>query len=173
MVVGAGTLHADAFFTVWRPELIALRLSLGLPRHPAQVVLSADGSVRPEDVLLFNMTGVAVYVVTSRRGRDRLAAALDERPWAVAVVGESLPEQFAALREAGIRRACSVGGRRAASQLVDAGLAQDVYVTTTPRSGGEPGTPWYTGTRDLQMRTALVKTWDGPHGTVRFEHGVL
>lgn len=173
VVVGAGTLHPDAFFTVWRPELIALRLGLGLPRHPAQVVLSANGSVRPEEVLLFNITGVPVYVLTSPRGRDRLASVLDGRPWVVPVVGESLPEQFAALRAAGIRRVCSVGGRRSATQLVDAGLVQDVYLTTTAASGGDADTPWYTGTRDLQMRTALIKTWDGPHGTVRFEHGVV
>src|SRR5262249_9678367 len=42
VVVGAGTLHPGAFFTIWRRELIELRLARGLPRHPAQVVLSAD-----------------------------------------------------------------------------------------------------------------------------------
>src|SRR5262245_24287311 len=55
VIVGAGTLHDDAFFTVWRPELIALRRAAGLPRHPAQVVMSADGSVRPGEWLLFNV----------------------------------------------------------------------------------------------------------------------
>ena len=173
VIAGAGSLHADAFFTVWHPELVALRLAAGLPRHPAQVVMSADGSVRPEEVLLFNVPGVPVYVLTSARGADRLAPALAARPWVTAVTGTSLPEQFAALHSTGIRRACSVGGRRSATELVDAGLVQDVYLTTTPLAGGDPGTPWYTGTRDLRMETVVTKAWDGPHGGVRFEHAVL
>src|ERR1051326_4152530 len=41
VVVGAGTLHPNSFFSIWRPELIELRLSRGLPRHPAQVLLTA------------------------------------------------------------------------------------------------------------------------------------
>jgi riboflavin biosynthesis pyrimidine reductase len=173
VIAGAGTLHPDAFFTVWRPELVALRSRLRLPRHPAQVVMSADGSVRPDEVLLFNVPGVPVFVLTSPRGRERLAPALAPRPWVTAIGGTSLREQCAALAAAGIRRACSVGGRRSATALVDAGLAQDVYLTTTGASGGEPGTPWYTGTRAPGMKTALIKEWDGEHGAVRFEHGVL
>jgi riboflavin biosynthesis pyrimidine reductase len=173
VIAGAGTLHPDAFFTVWHPELIALRRAAGLPRHPAQVVMSANGSVRPEDVLLFNLPDVPVYVVTSTRGAERLAPALATRPWVTAVTGTSVQEQFAALASAGIRRACSVGGRRSATELVDAGLVQDVYLTTTPVAGGEAGTPWYTGTRDLRMETLVTKAWDGPHGSVRFEHAVL
>jgi hypothetical protein len=90
-----------------------------------------------------------------------------------AVVGRSLPEQFAKLRDAGIHRASAVGGRRSATALVDAGLVQDVYLTTTGASGGEPATPWYVGTRDLRMKTVVVKEWDGAHGPVRFEHAVL
>src|SRR3954471_15818629 len=170
VAAGAGTLHADALFTVWHPELIALRGQLGLPRHPAQVVMSADGSVRPEEVLLFNVPDVPVFVLTSADGRDRLAAALAARPWVTAVAARSLPEQFDALRAAGIRRVSSVGGRRSASALVDAGLVHDIYLTTTRKSGGEPGTPWYVGTRTLRLEPVLIKEWDGAHGAVRFEH---
>jgi riboflavin biosynthesis pyrimidine reductase len=173
VIAGAGTLHPDAFFTVWRPELAALRASLGLPRHPAQVIMSADGSVNPDELLLCNVPSVPVYVLTSPRGRQRLAAALEARPWVTAVVAGSLREQFASLGDAGIRRACSVGGRRSASALVDAGLVRDVYLTTTSVSGGEPGTPWYTGTARLATDAVLTKEWDGEHGPVRFEHLVL
>jgi riboflavin biosynthesis pyrimidine reductase len=173
VVAGAGTLHPDALFTVWRPELVELRRSLHLPRHPAQVVMSADGSVKPDDLLIFNLPDVPVYVLTSAAGRDRLSITLAARPWVTAIVEGSLPEQFARLREAGIRRACAVGGRRSATALVDANLVNDVYLTTTQVSGGEPGTPWYIGRRELKMQTVLVKEWDGEHGVVRFEHGVL
>jgi riboflavin biosynthesis pyrimidine reductase len=173
VIAGAGTLHSDAFFSVWRPELVALRARLNLPRHPAQVVMSADGTVNPDDLLLFNVPGVTAFVVTSPRGRERLAAALARRPWVTVIAATSLQEQCAALQAAGIRRASCVGGRRSATALVDAGLVQDVYLTTTRASAGEPGTPWYTGKRALGMRTALIKEWDGAHGVVRFEHGVL
>ena len=135
--------------------------------------LRSDGSVSLDEVLLFNMPDVPVYLLTSDRGRERLAGALAARPWVTAVAGGSLAEQFAVLGDAGIRRACSVGGRRSASDLVDAGLVQDVYLTTTKTSGGDPGTPWYTGKQDVRMTTALIKEWDGPDGTVTFEHGVL
>jgi len=173
VIAGAGTLHRDAFFTVWRPELVALRAASGLPRHPAQVIMSADGSVAPDDLLLFNVPSVPVFVVTSARGRERLAAALASRPWVTAVAATSLHEQFAALRAHGIRRACSIGGRRSATALVDAGLVQDVYLTTTSAAGGAPGTPWYTGDRAPAARPVLVKRWNGEQGPVRFEHLVL
>lgn len=173
VAVGAGTLHRDAFFTVWRPELVALRRRLNLPRHPAQIVMSASGSIDMDDVLLFNVADVPVYLLTTEAGRRRVTDALARRPWVTAIVADSPIAQFEALRRDGIGRICSVGGRRAATELVDAGLVQDVYLTTTPRRAGEPGTPGYVGRRALEMRIVLKKTWNGEDGVVTFEHGVL
>lgn len=173
VVAGAGTLHESSFFSVWRADLVELRLSRSLPRHPAQVVLSVDGSPCPDDVLLFNVPDVPVFVLTSRAGRDRLSPALESRPWVHAIVASSLPEQFAELQSRGLVRFCSVGGRRSASELVDAGLVQDVYLTTTQSSAGEPCTPWYVGQRRLSLEPVVVKEWDGPDGVVRFEHLLL
>ena len=170
VVVGAGTLFRNSFFSVWRTELIALRGARGLARHPAQVVLTVDGTPCPDDVLLFNVPDVPVFVVTSAAGRDRLSPALESRPWVHAIVGPSLPEQFAQLRARGMTRFCSIGGRRSASQLVDAGLVQDVYLTTTPLSAGEPRTPWYVGKRRPSLDPVVVKEWSGSDGVVRFEH---
>lgn len=173
VAVGAGTLFRDSLFTIWAPRLIELRTELGRPRHPAQIVLSADGSITPDDILLFNLPDVPVFVVTSPAGRLRLSRALDERPWIHTITGASLREQFRAIRDAGIHRVVSVGGRRSASGLVDACLVRDVYLTTTESSAGQPGTPWYTGTRELRTSTVLLKEWNGPDGIVRFEHAVL
>ena len=173
VIAGAGTLHPDAFFTVWHPEFVALRAALGRPTHPAQVIMSAEGSMKLDELLLCNLPTVPVYILTSAAGRARLAAGLDRRPWITAIAAASPHEHFTSLRAAGIRRACSVGGRRSATALVDAGLVQDVYLTTTSVSGGEPDTPWYAGTRTLQAQTILAKEWDGAHGPVRFEHLVL
>lgn len=173
VVVGAGTLYRRSFFSVWRTELIDLRRVRGLQRHPIQVVLSVDGSPCPDEVLLFNVPEVPVFVITSAAGRDRISPALESRPWVHAILGPSLPDQFAQLRARGMTRFCSIGGRRSASQLVDAGLVQDVYLTKTRSSAGDPGTPWYVGTRDLSLEPVLVKEWDGPDGVVRFEHLLL
>jgi riboflavin biosynthesis pyrimidine reductase len=170
VVVGAGTLHDSSFFSVWRPELVELRLSRGLPRHPAQVIMSVDGTPCPDDVLLFNLPDVPVFVVTSRAGRDRLAPALASRAWVHPIVAPSLPEQFEELRSRGLLRFCSIGGRRSASELVDAGLVRDVYLTTTSSSAGEPGTPWYVGKTSLELEPVVAKEWEGPDGVVRFEH---
>jgi len=170
VVAGAGTLYRNSFFSVWRDELIELRRALGLPRHPAQIILTVDGSPCPDDVLLFNLPEVPVFVVTSPAGRDRLSPALEARPWVHAILGPSLAEQFAQLHARGITRFCSIGGRRSASELVDAALVQDIYLTTTSSSAGEPGTPWYVGKRSPSLQPVVVKEWDGPDGVVRFEH---
>jgi riboflavin biosynthesis pyrimidine reductase len=173
VVVGAGTLYRHSFFSVWRSELIELRRARGLPRHPAQVILTVDGSPCPDDVLLFNVPDVPVFVVTSAAGRDRLSPALDSRPWVHAILGASLPDQFAQLQARGLTRFCSIGGRRSASELVDAGLVQDVYLTTTQSRAGDPGTPWYVGNRALPLEPVLVKEWPGVDGVVRFEHRLI
>jgi riboflavin biosynthesis pyrimidine reductase len=173
VVVGAGTLYRDSLFSVWRRELVDLRRDLGYPRHPAQVVLSGRGSVDPDAALLFNVPSVAVFVIASRDGAARLARAAERRPWMRVVAGASLEEQFRALRAHGIVRASCVGGRRAATALVSAGLVNDVYVTHAPLDGGEAGTPWYVGPRGLRLEPVLSKEWDEAAGTVRFEHSVI
>ena len=34
VLAGAGSVHTQTFFSVWHPEMVSLRGSLGLPRHP-------------------------------------------------------------------------------------------------------------------------------------------
>src|SRR5215470_3705990 len=38
VLAGATTVRGNTFFSVWHPELVALRDALRLPRHPAQMV---------------------------------------------------------------------------------------------------------------------------------------
>src|SRR4029078_10826598 len=80
VLAGARTVHAKAFFSVWHPELIALRDSLGLPRHPAQVVVSQRGNVDLAS-LLFNVPDVPVFLVGGPACFQQHAAALRARPW--------------------------------------------------------------------------------------------
>ena len=98
---------------------------------------------------------------------DRVA----ERPWITPLVMDKpadLPQAFEQLREMDITHVSAIGGRRIAAQLIDARLVQDVYLTTSPRAGGEPNTPMYPGS----LKGAVVvgkRGTDGESG-VTFEH---
>ena len=143
VLAGAGSVHRGAFFSVWHPELVALRASLGLRRHPAQIVVSKRGRV-DVDALLFNVPDVPVFLIAGDECIERHESALRERPWVrlIPVNGDDLRPAFERLRsEEGIQRVSAIGGRFTATQLVDAGLIQDIYLTTTSLEGGEPGTP--------------------------------
>lgn len=60
----------------------------------------------------------------------------------IAAMREALIDAFEQLRAIGVERISAVGGRGLATELIDAGLVQDLYLTTSPITGGEPGTPW-------------------------------
>jgi riboflavin biosynthesis pyrimidine reductase len=172
VLVGAGTVHPEAFFTVWHPEMVALRNDLGLPRHPAQIVISKEGRL-DFSARLFNVPGVPVFLIAGEHCMSRHAASLEARPWVhhIPLVAGDLRRAVDHLRNAqDIRRISAVGGRFTASRLVDAGLAQDIYLTTTRRTGGEPGTPWYSGTTPPALDVITRKEWPGDGGAVVFEH---
>jgi hypothetical protein len=76
---------------------------------------------------------------------------------------DGLRASLARLRaQHGIRRISAIGGRRTATSLVDAGLVQDLCLTTSTIEGGEPGTPWYAGPRPPSMKVIVSKR--DPHG---------
>lgn len=172
VLAGARTIHAAAFFSVWHPELIALRQSLGFPRHPAQVVVSREGRVDLTS-LLFNVAEVPVFLIGGAPALEQHAAALRERPWIqpIPLDGDTLRPAIDRLRvEHGIHRISAVGGRFTATKLVDEGLAQDLYLTTGPRDGGAPGTPWYTGAVSPPVFLTTRKEWVDAGSRVVFEH---
>jgi riboflavin biosynthesis pyrimidine reductase len=176
VAVGAATLHPESFFSVWRRELVDARLARGLPLHPAQIVLTHNGRVDIDHTRLFNVREVPVYVLTSRAGRERLARPLHARPWVHPIVADgpdALERQMNELFSRGQHKISCVGGRLTASSFVDAGLARDLYLTTSPRDGGAPHTPWYVGNRPLSLERVLAKTWEALEGMVRFEHFVF
>jgi riboflavin biosynthesis pyrimidine reductase len=136
-VRGGGTV-----FSVWHPELVRLRESLGLPRHPVQMVATVQG-LDIDRMLLFNVPELRAILVTVPDTAARLRDALKSRPWVTPVVmadRSDLPRAFEQLAALGIRRISCIGGRRLAASLVEAGLVDDLYLTTSPRHGGEPDT---------------------------------
>ena len=175
VLAGAGTVHKNAFFSVWHPELVALRSSLGLPRHPAQIVVSRRGNVNP-NALLFNVPDVPVFLIAGEEGFARLEGTFAARPWIrhIRLESNDLRSALAELRgEAQVRRISAVGGRLTATELVDEGLVQDIYLTTTASDGGEPNTPWYMGPAPPPLAVITEKQWQDHGMTVVFDHYLI
>ncbi len=172
VLAGAGSVGKEAFFSVWHPEIVALRHTLSLPRHPAQIVVSAAGRIDLDRSLLFNVPEVPVFVVAGERCRDRCAAGFASRPWITLLHLEpGLPAALGRLRsEYGIRRISAIGGRMTASSLIDAGLVHDLCLTTTSEDGGEPHTPFYAGECRPALDLIVRKIGTDPAHPFVFEH---
>ena len=149
----------EVFFSVWHPQLVALRAELGLARHPAQIVVTGSGRVDLERGLMFNVPEVPVFILTSPDGSARLGPAVSRRPHIeiVPMPGTDLRPGFEYLRARGIRRISAIGGRRLASALIDQALVQDLTLTTSARPGGEPHTPFYVGKTPPSLETLVRK----------------
>jgi riboflavin biosynthesis pyrimidine reductase len=175
VLAGARTVHQQAFFSVWHPELVELRRSLGLARHPAQIVISRMGRL-DFDAILFNVPDVPVFLLGGTECLTRCEVEVRQRPWirCLPLVGESVADAIHQLSSThGIRRISCVGGRFTASSLVDAGVAQDLYLTTAPQNGGEPGTPWYSGANPPKLELVTRKHWSDDGSPIVFEHFLI
>lgn len=174
VLAGATTAAGEqVFFSVWHPELVALRASLGLPRHPTQIVLTGRACIDPETALVFNAPDVPVIVIGSVHACGVLAHAAVARSWMriVSMDGEDIrPALQRVYAELGIRRISCIGGRTTATALLDAGLVQDVCLTTTAREGGDPDTPFYVGHRPPVLAPIVRKRGTDPHAPIVFEH---
>lgn len=171
VLAGADTIRGgDVLFSVWHPEMIALRASLGLPRHPAQIVTTLRG-LDFAHAMLLNVPSIPVVILTVSDVAKQIAPAVAERPWIRVITlrqREDLRPAFVELREIGVRRVSVVGGRTIASAIIDAGLAQDLYLTTSPLTGGLPDTPLYP--RALPRELIVRKHGTGADTGVVFEH---
>ena len=97
-----------------------------------------------DDTLLLNVPELPVIVVTTSAAVERMRQALERRPWIEPIVmadAGDLAGAFRTMRSMGHERISAVGGRTIARAMIAAGLVQDLYLTTSPRPGGEPDTP--------------------------------
>jgi len=174
VMAGSSTVRGGSLvFSVWHPELVRLRQTLRQPRHPIQIIATRHG-VPIDRELLYNIPELGVVLLTAPGGIAVMREALAERPWITPIVvdiGHTLIAAFEQLRAMGVRRISAVGGRGLAAELIDAGLVQDLYLTTSPVAGGEPGTPMYS--RPLELRTVVRKRGTLHEADVVFEHSVL
>jgi riboflavin biosynthesis pyrimidine reductase len=98
-----------------------------------------------------------------------------ERPWitVVPLTNDDLTDAFRRLRrDHGLRRLSVVGGRTIATSLADAGLIQDICLTTSALNGGQPNTPFYAGQRLPTLEVIVRKRGTGPT-SITFEHFAL
>jgi riboflavin biosynthesis pyrimidine reductase len=171
VLAGAATVRGSGqVLSVWHPELVALRASLGLPRHPIQIVATLRG-IDLDGTMMFNVPHIPVVLLTTTGTASSMRTAIAARPWVRTVTMDSprgLPGAFAQLLAMGIARLSCIGGRVLAGRLLDARLVDDVYLTTGEGDGGEPGTPLYD--KDWRGRVVVRKLGTGPEKGVVFEH---
>jgi riboflavin biosynthesis pyrimidine reductase len=176
VLAGAGSVGNDTFFSVWRPELVALRRTLSLPRHPAQIVISRHGRVDLDRGQLFNVPAVPVFVLAGAQFRERCAAGLASRPWITLVPLE--PDGLGAAlsrvcTEYQIRRISAIGGRTTAWSLIEAGVVQDLCLTTSAQAGGEPNTPLFDDRHRPALDLIVRKVGTDPAYPIVYEHLAL
>lgn len=116
------------------PELYEFRRRRGLSRLPRIVVYSLFGRL-PLGNLVFRTPGVEVIVVTSERGADELLRRGDT---GLTKVVEPVPEATAVRRaharlfhDHGVRYLACEGGMTVLMALRDAGILDEVFLTTT------------------------------------------
>jgi riboflavin biosynthesis pyrimidine reductase len=172
VAAGAATVGKKVFFSVWHPEIVALRRELGLPRHPAQVVVSRRGRVNLEQSLLFNVPEVQVFLIIGGDALPPLEPALAKRPWitVVSLAHDNVGDAFRRLRrDHGLSRISVVGGRTLATSLIDAGVIQDLCLTTSALRGGQSNTPFYASHRSPTLELIVRKQGSGATA-ITFEH---
>ncbi|HEY3042964.1 MAG TPA: dihydrofolate reductase family protein [Vicinamibacterales bacterium] len=174
VLAGAETIRGTGVvFSVWRPELVELRAALGLPRHPIQIVATL-GRLKFDDTLLFNVPELPVIVICTSVWVEQMRGALARRPWIRTIAmaeSEDLSSAFRMLRSIGVARISAIGGRTIARAMIDAGVIQDLCLTTSPRPGGEPDTPLYPTPLDTKL--VVRKRGTGAEAGVVFEHLLL
>jgi riboflavin biosynthesis pyrimidine reductase len=174
VLAGASSVGRSVFFTVKHPQFVALRRELGLPRHPAQIVMSEQGRIDFRS-RVFSTPDVPVFLLAGDRCVQRCSMEVQRRPWITMVpTNGNLVAALTTLgRDHGITRISAVGGRHAATSLVDAGLVQDLYLTTSAIVAGEPDTPWYAGPTPPPLELIARKKEDAIEQPIVFEHFAL
>ena len=175
VLAGATTARGDELvFSVWHPELVALRRDLGRTRHPAHVIVSSHSALHIEDALMFQVPEISVYLVTTSDAASSLRLQVATRPWIHVIDGGqplSMRTALGELRTRGIETVSAIGGRTTARALLHEHVVHDLYLTTSPKEGGEPHTPLLDTPIDPP---AVVAKWGtGPEEGVRFVHHSL
>jgi len=172
VLAGATTARADELvFSVWHPELVALRRNLGRTRHPAHVIVSSRSALHIETALMFQVPEIPVYLVTTSDAAASLRLQVATRRWIHVIDGGqplSMRTALGALRSRGIETVSASGGRTTARALLREHVVHDLYLTTSRSRGGEAHTPLLDEPIDAPM--VVTKMGTGPEEGIRFVH---
>jgi riboflavin-specific deaminase-like protein len=141
ILVGAGTVRADNPVLLLRSQARRdLRIARGLRPDPVRVVISRSGDVNPAARIFTTGADRIVYVSSAAAAgaRDKLGSAAD-------VVDAGNPMRLdgvlADLAARGIARLLVEGGARVHTQLLAAGLADELQLAVAPFFVGESAAP--------------------------------
>jgi riboflavin biosynthesis pyrimidine reductase len=173
VLAGAATARGEeTVFSVWHPQLVALRQACGKPRHPAQVVVTASADLPLDRGLMFTAPELPVVIYAPSRVVGSVRERLRERLW-IEVVDAGEPLSITAvmryLHDRGLRVISAVGGRQTAASLMREGLVSDLYLTTSAITAGEPDTPLLFE-EPVRLEALVDKEGLGAETGVRFQH---
>ncbi|MEU4656773.1 dihydrofolate reductase family protein [Streptomyces sp. NPDC023723] len=159
ILVGAGTIRADnPRLLVNSPERRAARTAAGKPEYPLKVTVSGSGDLDP--AAAFWHTGGEKALFTTERGAELARG----RGIAADVVPLGAELRWPAVLEHlygryGVRRLMVEGGGSVHTQLLRAGLVDELHLVLAPLLVGDPAAPRLFGPGDYQRgRLRLVET---------------
>src|ERR1700730_5456615 len=161
--------------SMYDPELIAFRTRvLQKPRHPLQVVITGSGNIATEKEYIFNVPEFKVLVFTTTRGQAALTAhRFDNENVRIVSMGgrvefRTIPEILRS--EYAVERMLVIGGASVATQFIDAGVIDEMFITSANSLAGANVRTFYEGTQTLEMRTVSLKVLEeesGRGGSIR------
>ncbi len=139
LLIGAGTLRAEAIDPRVPPEIAERRKSAGRSPQPLFVLITASGKV--PDRKLFHMAEVPRLVLGSRTAK--LGWLQETDPEAEVETFDQgwvdLSDAFRYLRSRGIRSVVCEGGPTLAGDLAARGLVDELFLTVAPKIVGGAG----------------------------------
>lgn len=146
LLIGAGTIRRDNPRGVIRsPQRRAERVARGLPPDPVKVTVTASGDLDPDaDWWRRGTAAKLVYCPDGvvRKVRDRLGGLAEPAGLGAAV---DLAAVVADLGRRRIRRLMVEGGSTIHTQLLTAGLADEIQLAIAPFFIGDAGAPRFVG----------------------------
>ena len=141
VLIGAGTFRAGAG-EVWHPEsafpearehFVELRVKLGLRPHPLLVVVTASGNIDATQAALGDG-----LVVTSVQGEARMRGKLPSGARMVVLDAQRFEGRalLDLLHDQKLQAILTEGGPSLVGQLLDEGLLDELFITTSPRLFG-------------------------------------
>ena len=156
VIIGAGTMRVERYDRMIPvPRLRAYRAQIGMPEDPLTVIVT-DSMDLPWDTGMFtDGSGKVLLATSSRATPPATATAVEVERFPERVNLAALLERLA--RERGVRTVLCEGGPTVLNGVIEAGLADDLFLTLNPVLAGEGERGLMHGALSSPVRAAL--TW--------------